>query len=282
MTDTPVTLVVFTCTGREHLLHESFSSFKAGCDYPFSKTILAIDGQINPAVIDHIKPDMIIQSPERRGYVNSIMRTLNNIDTDYYFWLEDDWKFHDTVDVERFAGLMQKNQDWAEIVLSKFGPLPVEFKVQPIEDDLYQSTFGFSANPCFCNTQYVKRGFQLLNNAPKGDKLGVDGFENFLTRTFDAENIKCVIVDPVDHISISHEGYLESTPRNWHMTNSLESRTTEHLLTIPTPSLTRRLLMMVKLLAAFFKLSVTQLFSNKVYELCFRIIASAKTAKKDD
>jgi len=282
MTDIPVSLVIFTCTGREHLLRESFTSFEAACDYPFSKIILAIDGQINPQIIDHIKPDVIVQSPERKGYVNSIMRTLNNIDSDYYFWLEDDWKFHDKVNIRWFVGLMQKNKDWAEMILSKFGPLTPEFKVQPIGDDLYQSTFGFSANPCLCNTQTVKRGFRLLNDAPKGDKLGFDGFENFLTRTFDAENIKCIIVDPVDHLSISHEGYLESTPRNWHMTNSLESRTKEHLLTMATPSFFRRMLMAVKLAGAFLKLFFTQFFNDRVYELCFRIIASVKTVNKDE
>lgn len=275
-------LVIFTCTGREHLLYDSFNSFKAACDFPFSKTILAIDGRINPAAVEHIAPDVIIQSYSRKGYVNNILQALDNIDSDYFFWLEDDWKFHAKADIVHMLELIETHSDWAEIVFSKFGPLPPEFKSLPLGDDLYQFSQGFSANPCLCNTAHIKRAFEALKQGDKGDKLGFDGFENFLTRTFERQNIKCVIIDPVDQLAISHEGYLESTARNWHMTNSIEAKTKEHLLTIPRPSAARKFFMIIKLFAAFLKLSMKQLFNDKIYELCFRVIASAKTVNKDE
>jgi hypothetical protein len=280
--DIPVTLVLFTCERREHLLVKTYQSFTGQCDFKFPKVILAIDGQIDPAVIGQINPDMVVQQTTRLGYVNSISNTVRVIDTPYFFWLEDDWRFNKPVKLEYYVEFLINNKKWAEIILSKFGPLEPDLKVNPLENNFYKTTLGFSANPSICNTVYIQKAFALLATAPKGDKLGEDGFENFLSRTFEQEGLICVIEDPVDHTPISHEGYLESTPRNWHMTNSLETKTKSHLLTIPAPSFLRKLAMVIKLLIAFVSLSVRQLFSNKIYEFCFRIIASSKTIKSDE
>jgi hypothetical protein len=275
-------LVIFTCESREHLLVKTFQSFSAVCSYKFQKVILAIDGQIDDAAIRQINPDVILQYAKRRGYAHSISKALKLIDTPYFFWLEDDWAFYKEIDVPYYTQTLATHPDWAEIVFSKDGPLDATSKTNLLDENLYQTTYGFSANPCFCNTGHLQQAFQLLENSPKGDKLGEDGFENFLTKTFENENIKCVMVDPVDHQDISHEGYLESTARNWHMTNSIETKTSNHLLILPAPSLGRKLFMIVKLFVAFCTLAFSQLTNNKIYEFCFRIIASSKTIKRDE
>jgi hypothetical protein len=277
-----VSLVIFTCEGREHLLLNTLQSFYKQCAFKFDKIILAIDGQIDPKVIATVNPDAIIQHYQRHGYVHSIAKCLKVIDTAYFFWLEDDWTFNRPVDVPALLADLKKNDDWAEIVYSKFGPLSDDFKVHPLRNNLYKTTFGFSANPSLCNTKHLQSAFSLLTIAQKGDKLGEDGFENFLSKTFDKQNIKCVIIDPIDHLPISHEGFLESTPRKWHMTNSLESKPTAHLLYIPKPSVYRRIKMIIKLFIALLTLSIKQLFNNKAYELCFRIIAQAKRLKNGE
>ncbi len=276
-------LVIFTCKGREHLLRKTFQSFKNKCDFEFNKTILAIDGPISQKVIDFIQPDIIVQSYDRKGYVNNITSALKQVSSTYFFWLEDDWAFNTEIKPAYYAEILNKHPDWAEIVLSKTGALEQGAKVNNLlEDNLYINMHGFSANPCICNTKALQSAFNLLEKAPKGDKLGEDGFENFLTRLFEKNGQVCVIEDPVDHLPIAHEGYLESTPRNWHMTNSLEEKTKAHLLTLPQPTAIRKLAMIPKLTIAFTRLSLKQMFSDKVYELCFRIIASAKTIDKDE
>ncbi|MBS1519718.1 MAG: hypothetical protein JST50_01880 [Bacteroidetes bacterium] len=278
----PMTLVIFTCEGREHLLYNTFNSFKASCNYSFFKTVLAIDGKINPGVIDHIQPDVVIQSPVRKGYVNNILQALAQIDTHYFFWLEDDWKFHTKIDLSSITERLIAHPNWVEIIYNKNGPLTADEKKTHLEDNLYQTPYGFSANPCICRTAFIKDGFSNLLSEPKGDKLGEDGFENSLSKYFKKQNLICVFHDPVDHTVISHEGYLESTPRNWHMTNSLDQKTEKHLLTITKPSLVRKLAMILKLTGTFLKLSFRQLVNDEIYEFCFRIIASAKTIKKDE
>ncbi|HWD89997.1 MAG TPA: glycosyltransferase [Mucilaginibacter sp.] len=280
MNKNDVTLVIFTCEGREHLLHNTWNSFKQACDHSFAKVILAIDGPVSEIASNHIQPDVIVKSPVRKGYIHNILQALKMIDTPYFFWLEDDWKFDAPADLQSLIRLLDEHADWAQIIYSKFGPLDAEMKQKPLGGDLYEAIYGFSANPCICKTAIVKDGFENLLKVPKGDKLGVDGFENSLTR-FIADLGKInVIQDPVDHSMISHEGYLESTPRNWHMTNSLGQKTKEHLLTIPVPSFGRRILMACKMVLLFPVLIIKQFMSDKIYELCFRILASEKMLRK--
>jgi hypothetical protein len=282
ITDNQVSLVVFTCEGREHLLHQTVKSFTLKCNFNFAKVILAIDGQVNQAVGALLEPDVIIQQYQRQGYVQMISKVIKLIGTPYFFWLEDDWRFHIPVPMEDLLHHLIKHQGWAQVVLSKYGPLESEMKLQPLGSALYQSTFGFSANPTLCNTGHIRDAFQLLSSAQKGDTLGEDGFENFLSKTFTEQNIICAILDPIDRTPISHEGYLETTPRSWHMTNSLEQRRSAHLLTIPAPSLMRRFAMAAKLIVTICVLAFRQFTNNKIYEYCFRIIATSKTVSKDE
>lgn len=276
-----VTLVIFTCSGREHLLLNTLQSFQAHCNFKFDKTILAIDGNIDYRIINQIAPDLVMQQAKRGGYVSSIMNTLKLIETPYYFWLEDDWNFDLPIDINFLRSKLISNEHWVEIVLSKYGPLPADMKINPLQDNLYDSTLGFSANPCLCRTKQLQTAFNDLKNAPKGDVLGEDGFENFLTKKFNAEGKSCVILDPMEGFSISHKGYLESTPRNWHMTNSLESTTKEHLLIFPVPSFARKVLMVVKLVFTCFALAIKQFTNNKFYEYCFRVVTGFQTLNKN-
>jgi hypothetical protein len=277
-----ISLVIFTCSNREHLLKKTYDSFLASCDYKFDQIILAIDGVIDESAIAYINPDLVIYGYKRKGYVISIKNTLININADYFFWLEDDWSFHIKIDVPYYIGLLEKNPRWAEIAYSKYGPLTDEFKVQKLGDNLYENINGYSANPSFNCTSLLRKGFYNMDFVQrKKDDSGEIGFENFLTAYFGENSINCVLIDPVDHTAISHEGYLESTPRNWHMLSSLEEKPDKHLLAVPTPSFWRRLFMVLKLAKAFISLSFRQLWNDEVYDLSFRIIALNIVTKKN-
>jgi hypothetical protein len=277
-----ISLVVFTCEGREHLLYDTIKSFKNACCYKFTKTVLAADGRVANEVIGLVNPDLVINSPNRKGYVNSIAQTLPSLTTEYFFWLEDDWTFHQRVNLDHLARELGQHDNWAQIVYSKTGPLEPAAKQEPVSMNLYQNIHGFSANPCLCNTATIQRAFAQLTMAPKGDKLGEDGFENFLTKYFKKEGIVCTILDPADSRGITHTGYLESTPREWHMTKSLDEVPVKVLNAMPVPSFWRRLLMAFKLTVAIPQLIVKQLFNNEVYELGFRLLASIKMVRKND
>ncbi len=271
-----ITLVIFTCEGREHLILNTINSFKANSDIAFSKIVIAIDGDFDFSILRSIYPDSIIQFPNRIGYVNSINNILKIIETNYFFWLEDDWVFHQPLNLVDKFNLLKKNDDWAEIVFSKYGVLEDEYKENKIYDNLFLSPFGFSANPCLCNTKHIKEAFTSMTFADKGSVLGEDGFENYLTKYFAKRGIKCVIEDPQDGTVITHEGYLESTPREWHMTSSLEQKNHTYLAVFPKPTISRKIKTFIKLWGVFFMLSIRQFFNRKVYDYCFRIIMGEK------
>ncbi|MDB5086967.1 MAG: hypothetical protein JWR09_961 [Mucilaginibacter sp.] len=275
-----VSLVIFTCEGRGHLLERTFQSFKNACNYEFAHVILAVDGVIDASVIDWISPDLVVYGYKRKGYVHSIKNTLVNIKTPYFFWLEDDWSFNEKINVDHYTTLLEKNADWAEVAYSKYGPLQDDFKVDKLGENLYANIYGYTANPGFNRTAFIKEGFEQMENAQKMNGVKEIGFENFLTAYLGNERMKCILIDPVDHISIAHEGYLESTPRNWHMLSSLDKKTEKHLLTIPEPSLARRLFMLLKLTKACVSLGIRQLWQNEIYDLCFRIIALNISTKR--
>jgi len=277
-----ISLVIFTCEGREHLLYNTVNSFNKASNYSFNKTILAIDGTISNEVIEFVNPDIVVQNPKRKGYVNNIIQALSQINTEYFFWLEDDWTFNEPIHLDTLVGELKQHDTWTQVVYSKFGPLTEDLKSEPLSINLYRSNNDFSANPCLCRTSLIKTAFAELVEAPKGDKLGEDGFENFVGNYFKKAGLICAIHDPVEHSVITHSGYLESTPRNWHMTNSLNQKTKKHLLTIPAPPLWRKLLMALKLLIILPQLMLKQLINNEAYELCFRILASIKYIKKGD
>jgi len=275
-----ISLVIFTCEGREHLLKRTYDSFTAACNFQFDNVIMAIDGVVNTSVISYINPDLVVYGFKRKGYVTSIKNTLVNIKTEYFFWLEDDWLFHIKIDIPFYLNQLEKHSDWAEIVYSKYGPLTDVFKVEQLEENLYQNANGYSANPGFNRTGVIREAFSKMDEAQKMDGTREIGFENFLTAYYDDNGIKYALIDPVDHNAISHEGYLETTPRNWHMMSSLEKKTKEHLLVFPKPSFGRRLFMILKLMKAMLSLAFRQLISDETYDLCFRIIAVDISIKK--
>ncbi|WP_374951532.1 hypothetical protein [Mucilaginibacter sp.] len=277
-----ISLVIFTCEGREHLLRKTWASFQKACDFKFDQVILAVDGVIDHSVMEIINPDLVIYGYQRKGYVTSIKNTLVHISSAFFFWLEDDWAFYIRINLPYYQNLLIQHPDWAEIVYSKYGPLTADFKKETLYENLYLNVNGYSTNPGLNRTAIILEGFKAMEQAEKMNGTEEVGFENFLTAYFAGLSRQVVLIDPVDHTAIAHEGYLESTPRNWHMISSLEKKTEKHLLIFPEPSFPRRLYMILKLFRAFIGLAIRQLRNNEVYELCFRIIAIAITTQQHE
>lgn len=278
-----ISLVIFTCSDREHLLKRTYDSFLASCDYKFDQVILAIDGVIDESAIAYINPDLVVNGYQRKGYVVSIKNTLINVKGDYFFWLEDDWNFNIKIDVPGYINLLKKHPDWAQVIYSKYGPLTDEFKLNKVDDNLFENKNGFSTNPGFNRTQFVRDGYNNLDQSRKQYSDKEWGHEDLIKFYLGEKGLKYVLIDPVDHTSISHEGYLESTPRNWHMISSLDETKKEHqhLMAVPPPPFARRVYMVLKLLVAFISIAFRQLWNDEVYDLSFRIIALNIVTKKN-
>ncbi len=272
------TLIIFTCETREILLERTLASFRLAIPFAFDHTIIAIDGPFSHKAIAQARPDVVVQSFKRKGYVNNIINALRNIGTPYAFILEDDWSFTRQIDAGYFVDQLETHADWAQISLSKIPD--IEKTGLPVNGILYENKNGFTTNPCFVNVKHLKTAFAALEESEKGSIAGTDGFENFLGRYFDQHHLKSMVLDPAGIATVEHQGYLESTDRKWHVTSSIENDNLNSISSIPFPSVARRLLMMAKLAIAFVRLGFAQLSGSRAYDYCFRLITSYKEALK--
>ena len=101
---------------------------------------------------------------------------------------------------------------------------------------------------------------------------------------FATQKLTCAVLDPDDSVSIIHSGYLETTPRQWHMTASLDKKTDKYLSPMghtPEPSFLQRLLMFFRFLSASLFLSIRQFGSRASYDISFRILTVIEESRKN-
>ena len=269
-------VIIFTCEAREHLLKRAWAAYAPVLGPLQHRRILAIDGDVDHRVIDLIHPNIVVQNVQRRGYISSILNALALVQSEYFVWLEDDWIFNGPVRIEDALAVLDQNPSWVQVRWSKEAPLTAaDVALIP---GVHCSADGFSANPSVCRTELLREGFKFLQEEPKGSSLGIDAFENVLTRWSRTHRRVCAVFDPGDKPAVSHIGYLESSGRQWLMTASLEAVPQEHIPNagIP-PALWRRFWMVWKLMRAFASVGLRQFFSEAAYDLAFRIMATEKT-----
>ncbi|MEY2565393.1 MAG: hypothetical protein QOH88_3586 [Verrucomicrobiota bacterium] len=270
---------LFACEDREHLLLSTWHSFQPSVSSVSGRLILSIDGLIPPSTISEVSPNLVVHNPHRLGYLRSILTVLRLIDSEFFFWLEDDWQMEVRVDILEAIRLLRNHPNWLQVRWSKAAPLdPVAIE---LDHGVRHSVEGFSANPCVCRTALVRDAFAYLLKQPPGNSLGVDGFENVISRWSGGVGLICAVFDPGSSPAVSHTGYLESTGREWHMTSSLTALPTEHLLSFGRPSLVRRCWMAIKLIGNAMAVAWKQFRNDGAYELAFRFVTSARPLRKE-
>ena len=275
MNSSHVDIAIFGCEYRTNTVVETCNSFSTASEFSFRNKVLCWDGDIPSAITQKISPDYVVRSTSREGYVPSIVRWLRFTDSEYFFWLEDDWTFVESVNVDKMVSFLERNNQCIQVRLSK-RPLRPDERVCEIEPGIYRSepTEGveFSANPCLCRTKYVQLGmFNALEEYPEAN------FESAMTSWAREENLICAVIDPGSTVPIQHTGYLEYTDKyRWHSvqpnTDGIEASSEDlaHFGFQDVP-LQSRLWMVVKLLWKFLSVSIKQFYNNRSYKLAMRI-----------
>lgn len=273
-----VSLVIFTCEGREHLLKETYASFVKMCDWQFSKTMIVIDGKFDAGIISNIKHDVCLQSGQRQGYVNNIARAIKLIDTPYFFWMEDDFIFNQDVPIRHIHELMVEDKSWAGIFLSRVAPLKEESKVRHYFGDLYLADYGYSVSPTLCNTGILVNAFKALQESYKDTETRRVGFEPFIDKYFIENGFKYAVVDPGEIPHVTHIGDMESTAREYHMINSLDPGASDidkfYLSGFGKEgqiTAYNKIAMLLKMWYAVLVLSIKMFRSRQSYDFAFRI-----------
>jgi hypothetical protein len=283
ITPTSVSLVIFTCEGREHLLYDTINSFNKACSYQFNKIILAIDGPIKAEAIEYVNPDIIIQSPKRKGYVNSIINTLSAIDTPYFFWLEDDWEFPVEIPVDYFLEHLNTPRI-LQIILSQNSFIET---YKDYAKTLYLSPGWFSANPGICNTELIKTGISEIKLFKNSETSPLAGFETVLSEYAALNNLATLIYFLNNEPTVNHSGAMESTAREYHMINSINEEKSligkKYISGFGYDrniSLKNKANMLFKLWLITFNISSKIWHSRKFYDFAFRIYLSHRNTLK--
>jgi hypothetical protein len=267
-------VLIFTCEGREHLLSRTWGSFNGSLPRSESRVIMAIDGNVDRNIIRQIAPDIVIQRIRRRGYIISILQSIRLVDSEFFFWLEDDWELREAINIQNVTSWLAENPKFIQVRLSKVAPL--DERDADLGAGMRASSVGYSANPSVCRTSLIREAFEHVQTAAPGNTLGQDGFEDVISRWAEARQLKCAVMDPGSEQMVKHLGDLESTGRSWHMTASLTEPPKEYGFLGSSPPQWRRFWMLAKLVRAFGWIGWTQLWRNPEYDLAFRIVAAIK------
>jgi hypothetical protein len=266
--DESATLLLFACEGREHLMRETYDTFRARTEHQFQKTILAVDGSYEQKLIYHIQPDVLVQSPQRKGYVASVQRALPLVESEFFFWLEDDYRFNRDVDVEWMLDVLQAHEDAIQLRLISQILEPDQLS-DPVEKakGVYHSPFGFSCRPGVNRTGDVKTA--MLEEPPAGN----ENIEHHMIDWCENNGRECLMVDPEDHPPISHVGHLEATSGQWHTTEPDEEWENPKIDTSANERATtaERLIMVVRLAVRVSYLTLAQLNDQRAYQLSRRV-----------
>jgi len=273
-----ISLVIFTCEGREHLLAQTMLSFKKACSFQFSQVIMVIDGQISNAIKENLNPDLILQSPKRKGYVNSISKVLPLIKTPYFFWLEDDWDFPNPVEIDKWLNILEAEPTALQIILAKDA---LNSNIHHPYAGIHKSDLGFSANPSINKTQAIQKAFSALELASKNESTKLVGFENYIESYRKAHQMESLMIFDYEKAYVAHSGYLESTAREYHMINSIDEENStiekEYISGFgyhQKISLRNKISLIPKLVIAFFWLAIHAFSERYVYDYGLRIYKS--------
>ena len=137
-----VTLVITSC-GRFDLLEKTLDSFFEYNTYPIKKIIITEDsteGKKLEKILSKYKNQNLkmIVNEERLGQMKSIDKAYSEVDTEYIFHCEDDWKFFKKGFIEKSMKLLEED----EKILIVGGRAKEDFKEGYFFDEEYEAKDG--------------------------------------------------------------------------------------------------------------------------------------------
>lgn len=279
-----VTLVYFSCKGREHLLLKTAEAFEKYNTFPLHERILAFDGALDPGFpVADLGIDRLLNNVKRAGYVPSIGNVLPLVRTPYIFWQEDDCRFLRPFDVDYLRREMEANPDWVQVGWGIGEKFPDHEKVSPLgREGMYRTAFGYTMRPALCRTADLREVF--------GQQQEPDLDRNQYLETYIRDWLKLkakvsVSIDPGEESMYAHEGILETTNGDsHHMESSREKLTQEKYVSVfghgSLPPLWRRAKNLLDLLGSGVRMALSQFYSLRRYEVAWRVVRIERETRK--
>lgn len=264
-----ISLVIFGCEHRQNIVSNTYRSFKNHAKGRLDTEVLAWDGKLGGV---ELEVDYVLQSTKREGYLKNILKWIRFTNSDYFFWLEDDWSFNHDFSIDSMVETLISNDKLVQVRLSKRVLDPEEKKVE-VAPGVFRSEpihgVAFSTNPCICKTDPVKEGLSEIMR--KGEDE--EHHEEFMTRWLSEKGWICGVVDPGNEPSVEHEGYLERTDRSTHTVGMAREEKLPHRnrhVELEN-NIWEKISIIAKLFRKAASLSVRQLLDNRAHRLAKRI-----------
>jgi glycosyltransferase involved in cell wall biosynthesis len=203
--------VIFITDGRVNLLEQTLRSFSDHVAYPFfSKLIIndCVDKDVVTAVdnLSRIYGLTPTHHAEKRGFAgvyDTAFKTVSK-ESDYVFFIEDDFLFQDKINIQEMIFILQYNRNLSQVILKrqawneseKFAGGIIEQNPSEYEENNFSDIYWtehrmfFSTNPCLVPYWIIERGWPLVPHSE--GVFSIDLFRNpnyksaFLGRKFDA------------------------------------------------------------------------------------------------
>jgi len=198
--------------------------------------------------------------------VQSIRNALALINTDYFFWQEDDCFFLRDIEMERLKQELESNAHWVQVGWGIGTKFPDYEKTFPIgRDNMFRTAYGFSARPSLCRTSDIRSAFATIGEDEEISKA--QGFETWLREWLAKQSKISVSLDPGDNPVYLHAGEIESTSRQYHCVGQGTGDVESYMASIDAnrmPALSYRVKMIPKLAYSFISLCTQQLLDKGI------------------
>ena len=281
--DLEVTLVYFSCEGREHLLTKTAEAFEQHQSFPFLDKILAFDGPLQRGFsVADLGVYKLVNNVSRAGYVSSVQNALSLITTPYFFWQEDDCRFLRKIDVDYLLAQMEANPNWVQVGWGMGEKFPAAEKIWPLgRDNMFQTAYGFSARPALCRTSDLREAFAMT----EGDAINIkQDIEEYLRDWLKLKSKVSVSIDPGETSIYVHEGQLESIDKAFlrmkPTTGSDRDFYISNLGHKKLPPLLRRIKNFCNLVGSGCRLCFDQFFKLNRYDVAWRVVNIERTTRR--
>ena len=284
ISDQSITVVFFSCFGREHLLLRTLDAFEKYHDNTLIKErILAFDGPLDRSVdLAKLKIDRLINNCQRQGYVKSIRSAFRLVTTEYVFWQEDDCRFVRDCQMDFLKSELVKHPNWVQVGWGIGKKFPEEEKISPLGIvNMYKTAYGFSARPALCRIWDLREAFEDMeaNSTIKKSQ----GFETYVREWLKKKSKISVSVDPGEQEIYIHDGELESTSREYHSVGSSQVEIQSYISEIggaKLPPLWRRFKLAADLFFSCLILMTSQFFARRKYDVAWRVVRVERSSRK--
>ena len=167
-----VDVVIFTSTGRESFVAKTIEQFSKGRVNTLQiRIILSVDGELQAELVASLLStvDVLIYRKIGRGYYGNIEQALQQVSTEFFLWMEDDWLVGNLKEITFARDLLSKFENLAQVRWPKNSYLLLEDRdAGKVEGAALYSTF-YSLNPHLCRTAFA---LEVLRTIKEGQHAG--------------------------------------------------------------------------------------------------------------